>query len=276
MTNDQLRAKADQLRRDVARMIGPEKVGHLGGSCSLADIVAVLYYKVMRHDPARPGWEGRDRFLLSKGHAALIQYAALGDLGYYFPREEAGTLKALGSRLQGHPDMRLPGIEANTGSLGQGLSIACGMAAGVRLSGLSGRVYCCVGDGELAEGQIWEAAMSASAFALANLTVFVDSNGLQATGTIRERFGTHPHGDKFRAFGWHVERCDGHDVEAIQAAIRVCHAQAEKPSVILARTVKGKGFAFAENNAAFHNGAMTRAQYEQAISHEPMIGGEGA
>lgn len=276
MTNDQLRAKADQLRRDVARMIGPEKVGHLGGSCSLADIVAVLYYKVMRHDPARPGWEGRDRFLLSKGHAALIQYAALGDLGYYFPREEAGTLKALGSRLQGHPDMRLPGIEANTGSLGQGLSIACGMAAGVRLSGLSGRVYCCVGDGELAEGQIWEAAMSASAFALANLTVFVDSNGLQATGTIRERFGTHPHGDKFRAFGWHVERCDGHDVEAIQAAIRACHAQAEKPSVILARTVKGKGFAFAENNAAFHNGAMTRAQYEQAISHEPMIGGEGA
>ena len=268
MTNEALRAKAAQLRRDVARMIGPEKVGHLGGSCSLADIVTVLYYGVMRHDPARPDWEERDRFLLSKGHAALIQYAALGDLGYY-PREEQATLKALGSRLQGHPDMRrLPGIEANTGSLGQGLSIACGMAAGLRLSGLASRVYCCVGDGEMAEGQIWEAALSASAFALANLTVFVDVNGLQATGAIRDRFNTQPHAEKWRAFGWHVETCDGHDVEAIRAAIRACHSQKEKPSAILAETVKGKGFAFAENNVAFHNGAMTREQYKMAVGGE--------
>lgn len=265
MTTAELRAKAAQLRRDVARMIGPDKPGHLGGSCSLADIVTVLYYDVMRQDPKRPDWEARDRFLLSKGHAALIQYAALGDLGY-FPREEEATLKTLGSRLQGHPDMRkLPGIEANTGSLGQGLSIACGMAAGLRLSGLDSCVYCCVGDGELAEGQIWEAAMAAGAFALDRLTAFVDVNGLQATGAIADRFATQPYAEKWSAFGWHVETCDGHDIEAIQAAIHACHAVSARPSVILARTVKGKGFAFAENNAAFHNGAMTCEQYQQAI-----------
>lgn len=267
MTTAELREKAAQLRRDVARMIGPDKPGHLGGSCSLADIVTVLYYDVMRHDPKRPDWEARDRFLLSKGHAALIQYAALGDLGY-FPREEEATLKALGSRLQGHPDMRkLPGIEANTGSLGQGLSIACGMAAGLRLSGHASRVYCCVGDGEMAEGQIWEAAMCASAFGLDRLTAIVDGNGLQATGAVAERFATQPHAEKWQAFGWHVETCDGHDIDAVKAAIGACHA-AQRPSVILARTVKGKGFSFAENNVAFHNGAMTRAQYEQAMGGE--------
>lgn len=268
MTTVQLAEKATQLRRDVARMIGPEKVGHLGGSCSLADIVTVLYYDVMRHDPARPDWPARDRFLLSKGHAALIQYAALGDMGYY-PKAEEATLKQLGSRLQGHPDMRkLPGVEANTGSLGQGLSLACGMAAGLRLSGLDSRVYCCVGDGEQAEGQIWEAAMSASAFHLDNLLVFVDINGLQATGSITERFDTRPHLEKWQAFGWNALSCDGHDIEAIQASIDACHHTKDVPSVILAQTVKGKGFAFAENVVAFHNGAMTQEQYAQAVQED--------
>lgn len=269
MTTAELTAKAAQLRRDVARMIGPEKVGHLGGSCSLADVVTVLYYGVMRHDPVRPNWPARDRFLLSKGHAALIQYAALGDLGYY-PREEEATLKQLGSRLQGHPDMRkLPGIEANTGSLGQGLSIAAGMAAGLRLDGLDSRVYCCVGDGEMAEGQIWEAAMAAAAFGLDNLTAVVDANGLQATGAIAERFDTRPHEAKWAAFGWHTVLCDGHDIDALRAAFQQCIAHKGRPSVILASTVKGKGFGFAENVAAFHNGAMTLEQYGQAVGGEP-------
>ena len=180
MDNLALKKKALQLRKDVARMIGVGKVGHLGGSCSLADIVTMLYYEEMRVDPANPHMPDRDRFLLSKGHAALIQYAALGDLGF-FPREEESTLKQLGSRLQGHPDLRkLPGIEANTGSLGQGISMAAGMAAGLRLDHSPARVYCALGDGELAEGQVWEALMSAGVFRLSNLCAIVDLNGLQA------------------------------------------------------------------------------------------------
>ncbi len=266
MTIEQLQNKASQLRLDIVRMIGSGKVGHLGGACSLADIVTVLYYKVMRHRPEDPTWADRDRFLLSKGHAALIQYAALADSGY-FPKAELATLKNLGSRLQGHPDMcKLPGIEANTGSLGQGLSIAAGMAAGLRLDGKDARVYCCVGDGELAEGQIWEAAMAASAFGLCNLIAILDINGLQATGSIKERFDTRPYQEKWQAFGWHTIEIDGHDIQAILAGFEeACQVQ-DKPVVVLAKTVKGKGFPFAENNVAFHNGAMTREQYELAIS----------
>ena len=266
MTTEELKAKARQLRRDVAAMIGPEKVGHLGGSCSLADIVTVLYYDVMRIRPYEPDWEDRDRFLLSKGHAALIQYAALGDLSY-FPREEEGTLKTLGSRLQGHPDMRkLPGIEANTGSLGQGLSIAAGMAAGLRLDGRDARVYCCVGDGEQAEGQIWEATMAASAFKLDHLTAIVDVNGLQATGTVAERFDTRPYKEKWESFGWNAVEIDGHDMESIREGFDIARETEGKPTVLLAKTVKGKGFTFAENVAGFHNGAMTKEQFESAMS----------
>lgn len=265
MTTEALKQKAMQLRRDVAAMIGPEKVGHLGGSCSLADIVTVLYYDVMRHRPGQPDWEDRDRFLLSKGHAALIQYAALGDSGYY-PKEEESTLKQLGSRLQGHPDMRkLPGVEANTGSLGQGLSIAAGMAAGLKLDGRDARVYCCVGDGEQAEGQIWEAAMAAAAFKLDNLTAVVDVNGLQATGAVADRFDTTPYPEKWAAFNWHVLIIDGHDIEQIRKAFQTARETKGRPTVILAKTVKGKGFSFAENVVAFHNGAMTREQFEQAM-----------
>lgn len=266
MTTEELKVKARQLRHDVAAMIGPEKVGHLGGSCSLADIVTVLYYEVMRIRPYEPDWEERDRFLLSKGHAALIQYAALGDLGFY-PKEEEGTLKTLGSRLQGHPDMRkLPGIEANTGSLGQGLSIAAGMAAGLRLDGRDARVYCCVGDGEQAEGQIWEAAMAAAAFKLDHLTAVVDVNGLQATGAVAERFDTRPHREKWEAFGWNAVAIDGHDMESIRQGFQTAHETKGKPTVLLAKTVKGKGFSFAENVVSFHNGAMTKEQFAQAMA----------
>lgn len=266
MTIEQLQNKASQLRLDIVRMIGSGKVGHLGGACSLADIVTVLYYKVMRHRPEDPTWADRDRFLLSKGHAALIQYAALADSGY-FPKAELATLKNLGSRLQGHPDMcKLPGIEANTGSLGQGLSIAAGMAAGLRLDGRDARVFCCIGDGEIAEGQIWEAAMAASAFGLDRLVAILDINGLQATGSIRERFDTRPYQEKWQAFGWHTIEIDGHDILAILEGFEEAFRVQGKPVVILAKTVKGKGFDFAENNVAFHNGAMTQEQYEMAIS----------
>ena len=265
MDTSALQAKAAQLRKDVARMIGPGKVGHLGGSCSLADIVTVLYYDVMRVDPRRPDWSERDWFILSKGHSALIQYAALGDLGYY-PKEEQNTLKMLGSRLQGHPDMRkVPGVEANTGSLGQGLSISAGIAAGLRLDGGDARVYCCVGDGELAEGQIWEAVMAAGIFRLSNLTAIVDMNGLQATGAVRDRFDTSPYREKFEAFRWHVLEVDGHDIDGLKVAFCLARQEKERPTVLLAKTVKGKGFDFAENVVSFHNGVMTQEQFDQAM-----------
>jgi transketolase len=264
----QLQMKAAQLRRDVARMIGVGKVGHLGGSCSLADIVTVLYYDVMKLDPANPALPDRDRFLLSKGHAALIQYAALGDLGF-FPREEEATLKKLGSRLQGHPDLRkLPGIEANTGSLGQGLSMAAGIAAGLRMDGIDARVYCCLGDGELAEGQIWEAVMAAGVFALHNLIAILDWNTLQATGAVQDRFNTAPYRDKFEAFRWNVIELDGHDIDAIRAAFTLARGEKTRPTILLAHTVKGKGFCFAENVVSFHNGALTQAQLDEALAPE--------
>lgn len=272
MTNQELQDTARRLRLHIVQMVGPDTVGHFGGSCSLAEIVTVLYFDTMRHRPQQPDWAGRDRFLLSKGHAALIQYAALAESGY-FPMEELHTLKQLGSRLQGHPDMRkLPGIEANTGSLGQGLSIACGMAAGLRGAG-DQRVYCVVGDGEQAEGQIWEAAMAANAFALGNLTCFLDVNGLQATGATEERFPIPRLCEKWEAFGWHVQQIDGHDVQQIKDALAAAQAQGQHPSMILARTVKGKGISFCENVVAFHNGAMTAQQYEQAVRE---LGGDPA
>lgn len=258
-----LEEKARQLRLSVVEIIGVGPVGHLGGSCSCADIVAALYYYRMSFDPKNPDKVDRDRFLLSKGHAALIQYAALADLGF-FPKEELGRVKVLGAMLQGHPDRKTPGIEANTGSLGQGLSIANGMALGLRLDGLKSKVFVLLGDGELAEGQVWEAAMASANFKLDNLLAIVDHNGLQATGPIVERFDINPIAPKWAAFGWHVIEIDGHNMREIVAAIDEADRVQGKPTVIIAKTVKGKGVSFAENNAAFHNGAMTAEQYEQA------------
>jgi len=253
------------LRLRVVEMLGPNTKGHLGGSLSIADVVAALYFVKMRHDPSAPQWPDRDRFILSKGHSVLVQYAALAECGY-FPREELGKLKTLGSMLQGHPDIKsTPGIEANTGSLGQGLSQACGMAAGLRLDGRKSRVYCVVGDGELCEGQIWEAAMSASHYHLDNLVAIVDRNGLLATGPIESRFNTNPLAQKWAAFGWHVLELDGHDATAILEALDQADRLSGKPKVLIANTVKGRGLPFAENNAAFHNGHMTSEQYELAL-----------
>jgi transketolase len=262
----QLERTALQLRADLIEIMGVGKVGHLGGSSSLAEIVACLYFHAMRCDPRNPKAPDRDRFLLSKGHCVLIQYAALAELGV-IPREELKKVKTLDGCLQGHPDMeRTPGIEAVTGSLGMGLSIGLGMALGFRLDGRPSRVYVVMGDGELSEGQIWEAAMAAAAFKADNLTGIVDLNRVQATGPTAEILDIPAVAEKWRAFGWEVFSIDGHDVGAILAALEKARQTAGRPTVIVAETVKGKGFSFAEHNAAFHNGALTEAQYRQALA----------
>lgn len=270
MTNQDTVKKVKKLainiRRDVVNMIGGDgHVGHLGGSCSSADIVAALYGHKMKFDPKNPQWEGRDKFIYSKGHAAIAQYAALAETGY-FPVEELQTCKQLGSRLQGHPDRRkTPGIEAGTGSLGQGLSIANGMALAMRLDKKDNKVYCIMGDGEMAEGQIWEAAMSAANFKLDNLVGIIDKNCLQATGACADRFCTDPLPEKWRSFGWHVIEIDGHNVEEILAALDEADTVKGKPTCIIAHTIKGKGISFAENVVGFHNGSLTKEQYETAL-----------
>lgn len=264
MTIAELEKKARILRLNIIKMIGVGQKGHLGGSCSLAEIVAVLYFHKMKHDPHNPLWEDRDRFLLSKGHAALVQYAALAEFGY-FPKEEIERVKCLGAILQGHPDMQTtPGIEANTGSLGQGLSMACGIAAGLRLDHKKSKVYCIVGDGEMAEGQIWEAAMTASYYKLDNLVAVLDKNGLQATGLITERYNTNPLFEKWEAFGWYVSEVDGHNLKEIIDALDKVDTIKGRPKMIIAHTVKGKGVSFTEHNAAFHNGELTHEQFKLA------------
>ena len=261
----QIKKMATQIRRDVVEMLGGEgHVGHLGGSCSSADLVATLYLYKMRHDPKNPKWEGRDKFLYSKGHAAIAQYAVLGELGY-FDRAILPTLKSFGSILQGHPDKnKTPGVEANTGSLGQGLSICNGMALAMKLDKKDNKVYCIIGDGELAEGQIWEAAMAAANYKLDNLVAIVDRNRLQAMGAVVDRFNTNPINEKWEAFGWEVLEIDGHDIKAIAEALDKADTIKGKPTVIVAQTIKGKGISFTENVVGFHNGALTKEQFEQA------------
>jgi len=250
----ELREIAKKLRYDIVMMIGAGKPGHLGGSCSIADIVAVLYFHQMRHDPRNPKWPDRDRFLLSKGHAALVQYAALAECGY-FPKEELGTLKELGSILQGHPEMgRMPGIEAYTGSLGQGLSVACGMAMAGKIDKKDYRVYCIVGDGEIA----------AAYYKLDNLVAILDKNLVQATDAIVDRYDTNPHAEKWKGFGWHVMQIDGHDIEQIAQALDEAGRVKGRPVMIVAQTVKSKGVPFAEGKPEFHHGIMTQEQYEAA------------
>lgn len=257
---------AKEIRKDIVTMIGVGKAGHLGGSCSLADIVAVLYFHKMKHDASNPSMKDRDRFLLSKGHAAIVQYAALMECGYFDKESSIHTLKKLGSHLQGHPDMRkLVGIEGNTGSLGQGVSLAAGMAAGLKADGIDARVYVAVGDGELAEGQLWEAFMSAFNFKLDNLRVIIDRNGLQATGKTTERFNIGSLEDKMNAFGFEVFVINGHDMDAIADAFDRADTVKGKPVCIIADTVKGKGIPFAENVVGFHNGTLTQEQYDEAL-----------
>lgn len=261
-----LKQKANDLRAEVVKMVGVGPTGHIGGSCSAADLVAALYFHKMKHDPKNPKMPDRDRFVMSKGHAAIIQYAALAECGY-FEKSRLMTLKEFGSKLQGHPDMnKLEGIEANTGSLGQGLSIASGIAAALKMDRIDARAYCLMGDGEISEGQIWEAAMSASHYQLDNLVAIVDANGIQATGRIRERYDTGNLADKFRAFGFTVSEINGHDMDAIVDALNKTDQHTGKPYAIIAETVKGKGVPCAEDTAAFHNGALTKEQYCEALN----------
>ena len=261
-----IQEKAKSFRHAIVDMIGGEcgKVGHLGGSCSSADIVAALYFYKMRHDPKNPKDPKRDRFLLSKGHAALVQYAALAEAGY-FDREELKRVKSLGAMLQGHPDMnKTPGIEASTGSLGQGLSIGLGMALGLRQDQSDSKVFVIMGDGEMAEGQIWEAAMAAANFRVDNLIGIVDRNLVQATGPVAERMYTGDLKAKWEAFGWYVIELDGHNMDEICDSLDKAYTIKDKPVLLLANTIKGKGVLFAEGKAEFHNGALSPEQYVQA------------
>jgi len=262
---EDLRKKAQQLRKNVVVSMGIGVAGHVGGSCSSADIVAALYFYKMKHNPKKPKMVDRDRFLLSKGHVAILQYSALAEAGY-FPIEDLKTTKEIGSHLQGHPDvLKTPGIEAGTGSLGQGLSIGLGMALGLRADKIDSKVYVLCGDGEIAEGQIWEAAMAASAYKADNLVAIVDRNGLQAMGCVIERLNSNPLPEKWESFGWNVIEIDGHNMEEILTALDQADTVKGQPTVIIANTTKGKGISFAENVVGFHNGMFTQETYKQAL-----------
>ena len=271
----ELEDKAVLLRKNVIISMGVNYPGHLGGSFSAADVVAALYFHKMRHDPTNRYDPMRDRFILSKGHIAILQYAALAEAGY-FPKEDLQNTKTLSSYLQGHPDLEKSehiGIEAGTGSLGQGLSIGVGMALGLRLDGLPSRVYVVLGDGELAEGQVWEAAMSASAYKLDRLVAIVDKNGKQAQGTVKDRFDLHPIAEKWTAFGWKVIEIDGHCMEDILRGLYASD-DSDRPVVIISSTIKGKGLEIAETHpVGMHNAPLTKEQYENALA--ALAGREG-
>ncbi len=264
-TVKELEKTARQIRRDIITMIYQAGDGHPGPSLSCADLVTALYFAVMNVEPADPHWPRRDRLILSKGHACPAVYAALARKGY-FDAAELPRLRSLGSILQGHPDMlKTPGIDFSSGSLGNGISAGLGMALAARISGLDYHTYVICGDGELQEGIVWEAAMAAKRYQVGNLTVLVDYNGVQSGGRIEEISGLEPLVPKWEAFGWHCQEIDGHDFTEILTAIAEAKAVPDRPSVIAARTVKGKGVSFIENNNAWHKRVPTREEWEQAM-----------
>ncbi len=268
MEQQQLAAIANDMRIDIVRMIGEAGSGHPGGSLSSADILCALYFGgVMVHDPQNPHDDKRDRFILAKGHAAPALYAALAESGY-FPKEEIMTLRKLGSRLQGHPDMNLvPGVEASTGSLGQGLSISAGLAAGLKLAGNDVAVFTLLGDGECQEGQVWEAAMFAAHRNLDNLVAIVDRNGLQIDGKTSDVCDPGDLAAKFAAFGWDTHEVDGHNIEQlIEVLLAAKGERSGKPHVLIAHTIKGKGVSFMEDQADWHGKAPNSEQLEQALT----------
>ena len=261
----ELQCKAAELRLNIVTMMGSNKVHHFGGSLSAADIVTALYFYKMRYDPHNPDWPERDRFLMSKGHSVPAQYAALAMLGV-FPLEELATLKQLGSRLQGHPAMHLtPGLEGCTGALGEGLSYANGMALAARIRGLSYNVYCLLGDGELQEGQVWEAAMTSARHCLGNLVAIVDRNGLKAMDETKCGKLLDPLDERWTSFGWAAREIDGHDMAAICEALDWAGEQTQQPAVIIANTVKGKGVSFLEGQPQFHNAPLNGEQFTCAL-----------
>ncbi len=260
----ELKKKAVGIRKDLLKMLTAAGSGHTGGSLSIVDILVVLYYYEMRNEPKDPKWPGRDRFLLSKGHACPALYAVLADKGY-FNKEDLWGLRKLGSKLQGHPQIGLAGIEISSGSLGQGLSIANGMGLAARLDKSDTRIYCLMGDGETNEGQVWEAAMTASHYKLDNLCAIIDYNKLQIDGFCCEVKDMGAYLDKWKDFGWNVIETDGHDIEKLIKAFDKAKTVKGIPTVIVAHTVKGKGVSFVENKVEWHGIAPKKEEYEKAV-----------
>jgi len=257
---------AYEIRRGALNAVYSAASGHPGGSLSIAEILAYLYFEEMNIDPKDPKKADRDRFVLSKGHASPAIYSTLAHRGF-FPVEDLKTFRQVDSVLQGHPDMKhIPGIDMTTGSLGLGISAACGMALGAKLNGIGNRVWAIVGDGESEEGQVWEAAMFAAHYKLDNLAVFVDWNGLQIDGPVAEVMNPTPLDEKFKAFGWNVVSIDAHDLDAIEAAVALAKATKGKPTAIIAKSVKGKGVSYMENDVAWHGAAPKKEQYEIGLA----------
>ena len=257
---------ANNIRIGIIEEVYNAKCGHPGGSLSIADIMTYLYFEEMNINPSEPRFEGRDRFVLSKGHTAPALYATLAERGF-FPKEDLKTLRKTASYLQGHPDMKgVPGVDMSTGSLGQGISAACGMALSSKLDGKPFRVYTVLGDGESEEGQVWEAAMFAAHYKLDNLVAVLDLNGLQIDGPITEVMNPTPHDEKFRAFGWHVITIDAHNFDEIESAFAEARRTEGKPTVIIARSIKGKGVSYMENACEWHGQAPKEDLYKVALS----------
>lgn len=255
-----------QVRRNIISMIAEANSGHPGGSLSAVEILTYLYFREMKIDPANPHWPERDRFILSKGHAAPVLFSTLAERGF-FPREELLTFRKINSRLQGHPDMKkVPGVDMSTGSLGQGISVSIGTALAGKLDKKDYRVFVLIGDGEIQEGQVWEAVMAAAHYKLDNLAAFLDCNGLQIDGPCTEVMSPVPIDEKFRAFGWHVEIIDGHSYQEIAAALTAAKNVQGKPTLILARTIKGKGVSFMEDQVGWHGAPPNREQAEKALA----------
>ena len=266
MDINDLKSKAKEIRKDIITEVYNAKSGHPGGSLSIADIMTVLYFDELNIDEKNPRWEDRDRLVLSKGHCAPALYAALAERGY-FEKEKLVSLRKLDSNLQGHPNMNdVPGVDMSTGSLGQGLSAANGMAISAKLDNKNYRVYCILGDGEIQEGQVWEAAMSSNKFKLDNLCIIVDNNNLQIDGTTEEVMDLKPIDEKFKSFGFNVIIIDGHNYDEIKSAFKQARETKGKPTCIIAKTVKGKGVSFMENQAGWHGKAPNEEQYNQAMS----------
>lgn len=260
-----LKRKAVEIRMQVWKMIYEARTGHTGGALSVTDILTVLFYHAMKLDPKRPEWEERDRYVQSKGHAVEPYWAILADLGF-FPKEELATFSRYQSRLIGHPNNKVPGVEMNTGALGHGLSISVGMALAAKMDGKSYKVYTLMGDGEQAEGSVWEGAMAAAHYKLDNLVAIIDRNKLQITSSTEDVMRLEPLADKWSAFGWEVVELDGHDIGQLLQAFASAPAVSGKPTLIMAHTVKGKGVSFAENQVGWHHRVPSQEEYERGMA----------
>ncbi len=265
MDNIEIENKAKEIRRDIIEQVYRASSGHPGGSLSIADIMAVLYFDELNIDEKNPKWEKRDRLILSKGHCSPALYGALAERGF-FDKEDLKGFRNINSKLQGHPNMNdVPGVDMSSGSLGQGLSVANGMAISGKLDNKNYRVYCILGDGEIEEGQVWEAAMASNKYKLDNLCVIVDNNNLQIDGTIEEVMSSYPIDKKFESFGFKVICIDGHNIQEIKEAFKEARNTKGKPTCIVAKTIKGKGVSFMENQVGWHGKAPNQEQYEEAM-----------